>query len=75
MGPLGATGQSLTYRDVEVVFVWPLLGPAVEHSAGLWVGERHGRAQGWSCILPVRGFCWAEEEGNVCLAIPRAAPG
>lgn len=26
-------------------------------------------------VLPVRASCWAEEEGNVCLALPKADPG
>lgn len=41
---LGAAGQSLSYRDAEVVGL-ALSGTAVEHSAGLWVGEHHSRAR------------------------------
>lgn len=48
MGTLGVAGQSLFYRDAEVVDL-TLLEPAVGHSAGLWVEKNRGRAQGWGC--------------------------
>lgn len=36
------------FKSAEMVDL-TFLGPAVEHSAGLWVGENHGSAQGWGC--------------------------
>lgn len=73
MGALGTAGQSLSYRDAEVVDL-TLSGPAVEYSAGLWVREHHvGHRAG--TVLPIRASCWAEEEGKIRLAVPRAAPG
>lgn len=73
MSTLGVAGQSLFYRDAEVVGL-TLLGLAVGHSAGPWLGENQvGHRAG--TVLPVRASCWAEEEGNVCLAMPKAEPG
>lgn len=76
VGTLGVAGQSLFYRDAEVVDL-TLSGPAVGHSAGLW-GSRGGggvMVGHWAgAVLPVRASCWAEEE-NVCLAMPKADPG